>query len=576
MAKQRRQADSSVQAGTCAPGASPLCLWASSTTLMRPSHATELAGWQQLTLVAGERVSVVGCAHARCERGSAWMHGHRLAPGGEALLRSLPDVGSTTVLEGGHDGAVVALRALVDDGATAAENASALRVTTYADAAAAGHATIVTQARRTATCHAVRNSLVASQEWRDACNAIAAQAASGLRVCAVVCGPKGAGKSTLTRLLVNTLQSATKRAVGLLDADCGAPEVTPPGVLSLSLLDQPLLGAPAARLGAPDAPAPLECRFIGDISPASDPAAYAAAVHSLLAVWGGAGSPAAAHTALVINTMGWVRGLGLELLAELLRGCSPTHVLYVRASGSTPDDRSAGVPRALFWALQACSEADASAPPCRVLELAAAPRVAVAEPGGVPDAAQQMPQRRSATDARALLWAAWACAACEPAAAHRWAMMLAPGGAGEAAAFAYVAAALAAAKPYSVPISSVRCRLLHGAVPADDALRVLNGALVALVAEVAAGSRCLGLGLVRSVDASAGVLHLLTPLPPGLASTVTTLVVGRLELPAALLTAPLHASPYLTAWALAQEGSGGAAMRSRNNLQRGTATFARQ
>jgi hypothetical protein len=150
--------------------------------------------------------------------------------------------------------------------------------------------------------------------------------------------------------------------------------------------------------------------------------------------------------------------------------------------------------------------------------------------------------------------------------------MLSPGGPGEASAFAFVAAALAAARPYSLPVASISCRLLHGAVPASDAFRVLNGALVALVAEDAAGHaapRCLGLALVRSVDAAAGVLHLLTSLPPGTAATTTTLVVGRLELPAALLTAPLHSSPYLTAWALAPEGSGGGAMRSRNNLQRG-------
>jgi polynucleotide 5'-hydroxyl-kinase GRC3/NOL9 len=382
-----------------------------------------------------------------------------------------------------------------------------------------------------------------------------------LRVCAVVCGPKGAGKSTLTRLLVNTLQSATQRAVGLLDADCGAPEVTPPGVVSLSLLDRPLLGPPAARLGASDAPQPLECRFVGDTSPASDPAAYAAALDALLTAWSGAAGPAAP---LVINTMGWVRGLGLELLAGLLRSCSPTHMLYIRAPGSSPDDRSAGVPKALFWALQA----DASAPPCRVLELAAPARSAPAEPGAAADGVHA-PQRRSAADARALLWAAWAYAACEPAEAHSWAAMPSPGGAGEAAAFAFVAAALSAAKPYALPVASVRCRLLHGAVPASDAFRVLNGAIVAHVADDSAGSRCLGLGLVRSVDAAAGVLHLLTPLPPAVAASTTALVVGRLELPAALLAAPLHASPYLTSWALAPEGSGGAAMRSRNNLQRG-------
>ena len=412
------------------------------------------------------------------------------------------------------------------------------------------------------------------QEWRDACNGIAAQAASGLRVCAVVCGPKGAGKSTFTRLLVNTLQTATQQAVGLLDADCGAPEVTPPGLVSLSLLGQPLLGPPAARLGAADAPQPLECHFIGDTSPASDPGAYAAAIDSLLAAWGGAAGPATPRTALVVNTLGWVRGLGLELLAGLLRGSAPTHVVYIRTPGSSPDDRSAGVPRALFWALQACSSDDASAPSCRVLELTAPVRGFAADQVGRAAAADGVhaPQRRSATDARTLLWAAWAYAACEPADAHRWVTMLSPGGEGEASALALVAAALAAAKPYSLPIASVRCCLLHGSVASSDAFRLLNGALVALVAEDAAGhaaSRCLGLGLVRSVDAAAGVLHLLTPLTPEQAGATSALVVGRLELPAALLAAPLHASPYLTAWALAPEGSGGAAMRSRNNLQRG-------
>jgi hypothetical protein len=119
---------------------------------------SELAGWQQVTLAAGERVSVVGCAHTRCERGSAWTHGHRLAPGGKTVvLRSLPDVGSTAVLEGGPDGAVVALRALVDDGAARAETVATLRVTAYADAVAAGHATIVTQARLAPPAMCLRN-----------------------------------------------------------------------------------------------------------------------------------------------------------------------------------------------------------------------------------------------------------------------------------------------------------------------------------------------------------------------------------------------------------------------------------
>ena len=184
-------------------------------------------------------MSIAGCAHARCDDGSVWTHGYCLTSGSESLLLcSPPDVGSTVVLEGGPGGADVSLRALAASaGAADAEAHSApVRITSYADAVAAGQATVVPQARHAPAVPCVWPALSRpdEQDWRDACNGIATQAASGSRVCVVVCGPKGAGKSTLTRLLVNTLLSATQHAVGLLDADCGAPEVTPPGLVSLS------------------------------------------------------------------------------------------------------------------------------------------------------------------------------------------------------------------------------------------------------------------------------------------------------------------------------------------------------
>jgi polynucleotide 5'-hydroxyl-kinase GRC3/NOL9 len=412
-------------------------------------------------------------------------------------------------------------------------------------------------------------------------------------VCAVVVGPKGAGKSTLARLLLNTLQAATQRPVGLLDADCGAPELTPPGLVSLALLSRPLLGAPAARLGTAAAPRPLHSRFVGDTSPASDPAAYAAAVAALLRAWhaqpGGAAAAGSAQGAvppapLVINTLGWLRGMGLDLLAGLLRAAAPTHVLQLRPAGSGGGERSTGMPRGVFWAPAQAPPGVPPPPPCCVIELAS-PLAAGGE--GAEAAA---PARRSAADARTLLWAAWAHAASSaggdetPAACDaRWAALLSPDGAGEAAALSGVAAALAAARPFAVPFAALRCAALHAAVAPRDALRLLNGALVALVAPAdasdasldaaadAAAPRCLGLALVRSVDAAAGVLYLLTAVAPAEAARAVALAVGRLELPAALLAAPAHASPYLTPWALPPDGSGGAAMRSRNNLLRSNA-----
>jgi len=71
----------------------------------------------------------------------------------------------------------------------------------------------------------------------------------------------------------------------------------------------------------------------GDTTPESDPSRYLQSLHQLMAwywqcapgVAGGAWPP------LVINTHGWVAGLGLELLVELLRAAEPTHgaLLYM-------------------------------------------------------------------------------------------------------------------------------------------------------------------------------------------------------------------------------------------------------
>lgn len=92
-------------------------------------------------LAPGEQVALLGCAYTECTRGDAWVHGHRLRAGEEGvLLRSLPDVGSTVVLEGGALGAELVLRAPADSGGT-----SLARLLPFAEAAAAGHATLVTQ-----------------------------------------------------------------------------------------------------------------------------------------------------------------------------------------------------------------------------------------------------------------------------------------------------------------------------------------------------------------------------------------------------------------------------------------------
>jgi hypothetical protein len=65
----------------------------------------------------------------------------------------------------------------------------------------------------------------------------------------------------------------------------------------------------------------------GDVSPESDPGRYLQSLHQLLAwYWSAApGAAAGAWPPLVVNTHGWVAGVGLELLGELLRAVEPSH-----------------------------------------------------------------------------------------------------------------------------------------------------------------------------------------------------------------------------------------------------------
>ncbi|KAJ0438557.1 putative polynucleotide 5'-hydroxyl-kinase [Helianthus annuus] len=78
------------------------------------------------------------------------------------------------------------------------------------------------------------------EEWSEAAATIASASASG-GITAFICGPKNSGKSTFSRHLLQLLLPRHKR-VAYLDSDVGQPEFTPPGCLSLTILDSEATG----------------------------------------------------------------------------------------------------------------------------------------------------------------------------------------------------------------------------------------------------------------------------------------------------------------------------------------------
>ncbi len=193
----------------------------------------------------------------------------------------------------------------------------------------------------------------------------------------------------------------------------------------------------------------------------------------------------------------------------------------------------------------------------------------------------------TAMEARTLQWLAWASRVVDAAGAPADSVP-APGSTDDQTGPS-AAAALAAVRPYEVSLADVRLQLpTSGQLPQAEVAYVLNGTLVGLLVEPHSPAQeqlqhvplqpqqqqprplpvCLGVGLVRAVDANRGVLYLLTDLPEEQLQTVTTLQVGRLELPRALVQTPSLAPPYSALFALSSAAAGAGVIKSRNNLLR--------
>ena len=155
----------------------------------------------------------------------------------------------------------------------------------------------------------------------------------------MVCGPKGSGKSTFTRLLTNAFiaRSQASSNAALLDLDPGQPEYSPPGNISLLRLKSYNLGPPYTHPLVPDGAEDLLIRahHINGNSPRDDPCHY---IHCATDLYNRYQEMPSVKSScpLVINCCGWITGSGLEILEELIRTFRPTDVVYMSTKG--PED----------------------------------------------------------------------------------------------------------------------------------------------------------------------------------------------------------------------------------------------
>jgi len=138
-------------------------------------------------------------------------------------------------------------------------------------------------------------------------------------------GPKDSGKSTVAKLLTNTM--FTKRPTDMhslffLDCDVGQSEFTPPGLLSLHKISNFILSVP---FGSQLKTFPRSY-YYGSISPESNSELYTSIIAKLYDDFIKL-SEADEHSLLVINTLGWVQDLGFEILQYMVSLFKPNEIL---------------------------------------------------------------------------------------------------------------------------------------------------------------------------------------------------------------------------------------------------------
>lgn len=139
----------------------------------------------------------------------------------------------------------------------------------------------------------------------------------------ITIGGKGVGKSTFVRHLINSNFDKFKKFL-FIDLDIGQPELFVPQTLSATVVTEPILGP-----GYLQNVKPAKAVLFGDINVLPDPIKYwrcVAEIHKFCS-----SNVEFAKMPWIINTMGYSRGFGSELIACILKIFKPTDLVQIES-----------------------------------------------------------------------------------------------------------------------------------------------------------------------------------------------------------------------------------------------------
>ncbi|KAJ3224555.1 Polynucleotide 5'-hydroxyl-kinase nol9 [Clydaea vesicula] len=141
----------------------------------------------------------------------------------------------------------------------------------------------------------------------------------------LVVGGKNTGKSTFFKYFINNALNRLPM-LATLDTDVGQTEFSPPGVISLQMICSPLLGPPFSHQIIASSQDSMSCsKYIGANSSKHDPDSYIEAMLNLTDEY--LSKRQSVSVPLIVNTQGWIKGMGFDLLMHYINRIHPDFVL---------------------------------------------------------------------------------------------------------------------------------------------------------------------------------------------------------------------------------------------------------
>ncbi|XP_075695560.1 polynucleotide 5'-hydroxyl-kinase NOL9 [Rhinoderma darwinii] len=343
----------------------------------------------------------------------------------------------------------------------------------------------------------------------------------------LVCGPKNVGKSTFNRYLLNQLLQHIP-CIEYLECDLGQTEFTPPGCISLISITKPVLGPPYTQQRDPH-----KMVYFGETSCEQDMERFIESVKYVIASY-------KRDQPLLINTMGWVKGVGLLLLIDLIHLLSPSHIVQMTAKDKIMMEPL--TPKYVRDSAGFMTKAQSQAQ-CKNRSL------------DFTDEEEQdyndQPQSRASGGHHLILIESSFDGAgdTDNIPCHNWILR-------DLAMLGYISKLqqfdpdqiipLNGLLPYEVPFNAVALRVIHADVAPSHIMYSANASWVGLchilddISSQDSGpvvltqtpiSDCLGFGIVRGVNIVKKVYHILTPLPPETLRLVNCLLIGNISVP---------------------------------------------